>query len=282
MRVVGIHGINQHRQQPDELEKAWRDVLTAGICKVDPRHTESDLAFDLVFYADLFEEHRGDWKGEQDQPIDPVSEPGPAALLSEWVRALDVADAEVPQEDSKGLGVPAVPLWTQAAVQRLAASPGLQGFGEAGVQRLARHMHVYLSYPQARQLIWERVEQVIGDEVPSVLIGHSMGSVVAYEWLHGSSGAVRAEVPLFVTAGSPLGCGPVVSRLRPPPCLPARCGRWVNIAGRHDPIAWPKQLAPLFGEAVRDEVCPFRPWAHNARTYLSSRPMADAVLGARC
>jgi hypothetical protein len=49
MRVVGIHGINQHRQQPDELEKAWRDVLTAGIRKVDPRHTECDLVFDLVF-----------------------------------------------------------------------------------------------------------------------------------------------------------------------------------------------------------------------------------------
>ncbi|MFJ9173167.1 hypothetical protein [Streptomyces sp. NPDC102360] len=280
MRIVGIHGINQHRQRPEELEKAWRDVLTTGLRSASPEGTAPDIGFELVFYADLFDEHRDDWKGDQEQPIDPVSEPGPAALLAEWAQALDSVGAEVPHEEQKGVGVPAIPLWTQAVVQRLAASPGLQGFGEAGVQRLARHMHAYLSHPDARHLIWERLERVMRNEPPTVLIGHSMGSVVAYEWLHGSSDGDRAELPLLVTAGSPLGCGPIVSRLSPPPSLPPGFGRWVNIAGRYDPVAWPKQLAPLFGAAVQDESCPFRPWAHNARTYLASRPMADAVLGA--
>ncbi|HEU0089952.1 MAG TPA: alpha/beta fold hydrolase, partial [Pseudonocardiaceae bacterium] len=172
----------------------------------------------------------------------------------------------------KGLSVPATPLAVQAAVHRLAASPGLQGFGVTGVRRLARHLHAYLCYEDARELTAARVTEAIGDGV-DVLIGHSMGSVVAYEWLHNNP---DRQPPLLITIGSPLGCGPVRSRLRPPASVPGS-GRWVNLAATHDPIAWPKRLADVFGSAVEDDRVPFRFWAHSARTYLQAAQTAAAV-----
>jgi len=266
MRVVGIHGINQHRSTRDELVTAWSSALETGLAKAGLPRMVVDLR--IAYYADLYVAHRAEWK----VPDDPAVELDQLAgkLVLEWNVALGV-DAEVPSE-TKGLSVPATPLAVQVAVHRLAASPGLQGFGVAGVRRLARHMHAYLCYDDTRELTLARVSEAVGDGA-DVLLGHSMGSVVAYEWLHRNLGG---RPPLLVTIGSPLGCAPVLSRLRPALAVPGS-GQWVNVAATHDPIAWPKRLAGVFGPGVEDRAIGFRFWAHAAQTYLRSVPTAVAV-----
>ena len=77
-----------------------------------------------------------------------------------------------------------------------------------------------------------------------VVIGHSLGSVVAYD-------AVRAylggRIPLLITLGSPLGLGAVNRRLTPqPPAFPAAVQRWENIASPDDIVAARPYLHEVF------------------------------------
>ena len=88
------------------------------------------------------------------------------------------------------------------------------------------------------------VFNLIGPET-KVVIGHSLGSVVAYEAAH----LIGQPLPLLVTLGSPLGLQTIVyQQLRPqPPSFPANVRRWVNVADRDDFIAAEPDLKALFG-----------------------------------
>jgi hypothetical protein len=98
---------------------------------------------------------------------------------------------------------------------------------------------------------WRAGERVL-------LIGHSLGSVIAYDalWeLSRGSQARAGTVDLFVTLGSPLATRFVRHALRGAhehgaTRYPANIRRWVNFAARGDITALYPQLAPVFVEMV--------------------------------
>ena len=80
-----------------------------------------------------------------------------------------------------------------------------------------------------------------------MIIGHSLGSVVAYECAH----LLKHPLPLLVTLGSPLGLRTIVTdRLSPPPSFPPRAAAWLNVANREDVVAAEPDLRPLFAQDV--------------------------------
>ena len=136
-------------------------------------------------------------------------------------------------------------------------------------------MHLYLSDDSVRAHIQERVASTVGPDT-AVLIGHSLGSVVAYE-------AVCAHPDwdvTLITLGSPLGIRNLVfDRLRPPPRdgrgrFPDSAAAWTNIADTGDAVALVKRLAPLFGEKVEDLLVNNGSTAHDVQPYLTAaRPV---------
>jgi pimeloyl-ACP methyl ester carboxylesterase len=70
---------------------------------------------------------------------------------------------------------------------------------------------------------------------PTLVVAHSLGSVVAFETLHEHV----CSVPLWVTLGSPLAMRAVVwPKVRPrPPTTPDTVVRWLNFWNRDDVIA---------------------------------------------
>ena len=97
---------------------------------------------------------------------------------------------------------------------------------------------------------WLRNESVL-------LMGHSLGSVIAYDTLweltheHRSSG----EVSLFLTLGSPLGTRFVQRSLKGVRAVgaaryPHIIRRWVNLAALGDTTALLPRLKPLYGEML--------------------------------
>ena len=96
------------------------------------------------------------------------------------------------------------------------------------------------------------------DEDTWVVVGHSLGSVVAYEAL-----CAHPEWPVraLVTLGSPLGIRNLIfERLVPAPVIgktgklagawPGRAQAWTNVADAADVVALTKDLRPLFGPDV--------------------------------
>jgi hypothetical protein len=129
-----------------------------------------------------------------------------------------------------------------------------------------------------------------------VVIGHSLGSCVAYDALQRYTGTAR--VRLLVTAGSPDGYAVVKRNLWGGPEGASERGipsvvnpvsgslRWLNVYDEHDVVALVHPLAPLFAagsDAMRDERTQNPSDPHSIQDYLSdpdvAGPIADALAG---
>ena len=122
-------------------------------------------------------------------------------------------------------------------------APFGMGFAQRFVNRSLAQVTRYLTSESIRSAALESVFKLIGPET-KVLIGHSLGSVIAYEAAH----LMKQPLPLLLTLGSPLGLQTIIyQRLRPqPPGFPPAVRRWVNIADRDDFIAAEPNLEGLF------------------------------------
>lgn len=113
-------------------------------------------------------------------------------------------------------------------------------------RRLIDDVHAYL-FTKAREKILERVKFLLDlfraqPDGELIVIGHSLGSIVAYEALLESG----AHVDLFLTIGSPLGIEPVKARLRQLHgdrlTMPQGVKNWLNYADRYDVVAFDTTL----------------------------------------
>jgi pimeloyl-ACP methyl ester carboxylesterase len=111
---------------------------------------------------------------------------------------------------------------------------------------------------QIRALLIAELERAwsAGDRV--LLIGHSLGSVIAWDALWHLSRETGSEgrVELLMTLGSPLATrfirkGLLGARRSGPERYPANVGRWVNIAARGEMVALHRRVRPFFAGMVR-------------------------------
>lgn len=90
-------------------------------------------------------------------------------------------------------------------------------------------------------------------DAPVVLVGHSLGSVIAADWLasgaRGSSGRTARTVDGLVTLGSPLPITAAALLHHAPPPVP----RWLNLFDPDDPVGHPLgRISPAYAAVVRD------------------------------
>jgi hypothetical protein len=156
----------------------------------------------------------------------------------------------------------------------------LAGLGR--VNKTVAQVVRYLTEPDVRDYALAHVRQQL-DIDTRVVIGHSLGSVVAYE-------AVRAHphpLPVLITLGSPLGPNAVNRRLLHPPAFPARLARWVNLFDRDDIVAARPQLTTVF-DVNRPPTARFDSTytvdngaqPHRARFYLAKTTTGQAIADA--
>ncbi|WP_327040030.1 hypothetical protein OG400_19010 [Micromonospora ureilytica] len=122
------------------------------------------------------------------------------------------------------------------------------------------------------------------DDRPTVVIAHSLGTVVALEALHQR----LRSVPLWVTLGSPIGLRTVVwPKLRPqPPSTPEGVDAWLNFWDRDDIVVARAHLET----DVLPNSTGVRPssrrvdsdglWVHTATKYLAQAAVAGPVAAA--
>lgn len=112
-----------------------------------------------------------------------------------------------------------------------------------------KDVHEFLFVPARREAMRESVlARLRTGGGPFIVIGHSQGSMVAYDALQGLSPDDRVEVDLFVTVGSPLGLQEVQDQLKTITnqkkglAVPGVVKRWINIADPLDPVCADKFL----------------------------------------
>lgn len=266
--IILVHGIDNEQLTPDGVEAEWLPALAGGVRLAGrpdladrlwpPRSRSDALESRSAFYGDLFRT-RGQQGGGLDLR-DLTTEQAPLVeeLALEWLERIVARSPTGSREAAQA----------QFALD-LARGPGkieAQGFGNVMRQilkTLARNSWIarvgpaiaerfvlaalaqatrYLSDELIRAQAQHRVLRIVEDDT-RIIIGHSLGSVVAFECAH----RLSTPLPLLLTLGSPLGLRTIVTdRLRPPPSFPPMVGRWVNVADRDDVVAAELDLSPLF------------------------------------
>lgn len=271
-KVLLVHGIGQQRKSAIELHEQLIAPLNEGLHDIRTPLRSTDLI--CAFYGDLFLPLGSKTFGDPPYDANDV-DPTQAELLNLWWREASQSDPAVlgPEADVKVR----TPRTVQLALYALSHSKFFVGITERALIADLKQVTQYLG--GLRRKIQDRVMESITADV-RVVIGHSLGSVVAYECL------ARLQPPgvrLFLTLGSPLGIRHLIfDKLDPPPVngrgvWPMSIPRWVNVADTGDVVALEKKLARLFGDEVDDRVSMNGSQAHDASPYLRSKAAGEAI-----
>jgi hypothetical protein len=234
------HGIGQQHKGEDVLLAEWAPALRDGIRRASQNRLGDALAdreIRIAFYGDLFRPpgrplNVGDpWLAPEDMTN------FERELLVTWWQDAATSDRAVISSDAQTL----TPRSVQAALRALSNSRFFAGIAERGLLFDLRQVSHYFSDPAVRRDAQDRVAAAVGEDEVRVLIGHSLGSVVAYEAL-----CAHPEWPVraLVTLGSPLGIKNLIfDRLQPSGgCWPGPVRAWTNVADAGDVVALVKDL----------------------------------------
>ena len=172
----------------------------------------------------------------------------------------------------------------QVMLNRLARSATFARIAERAFIGNLKQVTAFLTDPKVKYHVLARMGEQISPDT-RVVIGHSLGSVVAYEYLCRDR---PGSVELLVTLGSPLGIPHVVfDKLTPAPAggvgaWPGMLAAWVNIADPDDIVALRKDLAALFPgtaprQSVTDRLVDNGDEPHAIDRYLSTRQAGSAL-----
>lgn len=280
--IVLVHGIAQEQYSADSLEADWLPALAGGVRNSgDPetadqlwRHSTAEpggLGVRMAHYGDLFLTDGAQGSGAGSD----AEKAGEATLdLAEGFALRILRNAAEAADDPRDRAEAARRLAVMnhdggpAQGARAVLRPALNGLaslrwfaslgvGVAGttvwwaISQVAR----YLTDDVLRREAQDRVLARIGDDT-RLVIGHSLGSVVAFEALHRTGHTVS-----LLTLGSPLGLRNIVyDRLRPRPVtVPKAVTRWDNLVDRDDLVAARLDLTELFPASPGSTVVPVTP-----------------------
>lgn len=275
-QIVGVHGIAHQLLGPDIVQNEWWPAITSGL-EIAGHDVPDELKLKCAFYGDYFRKTGVmDESGVPDYTADDVEDPLEIELLEQWWRAAAATDDGVQGPDAKVMG--RTPDFVQRALDALSGSKFFAGAAEKFMIGDLKQVSIYFSDDRMRQKIRERVAAKIEPD-SRIVIGHSLGSVVAYEAL-----CAHPEWPItdFVTLGSPLGINNLIfHRLSPAPTNNKgqwpNVKRWTNIADRGDIVALVKSLAPKFDGTIKDVLVNNEVQAHSAVPYLTAKETGDAI-----
>lgn len=240
-RLVFVHGRAQQDKDPAALKKEWVDSFRDGLAvsSLDLPLADADIRF--PYYGDTLRDmaegrdHVADVivKGvEQDE----LERAFMQAVLQQVLEKAGVSDAELVA--AAGAEVIEKGILNEEWLHGiLKAIDRYVPFASGASIALATHdVYQYLRNPAVTRRIDDGVKQAMLPDVPTVVVSHSLGTVVAYRLLKQQGEALGWKVPLFVTLGSPLAVEKIRSLLAPighPPCV----GKWFNAMDERDVVA---------------------------------------------
>lgn len=237
-KILFVHGRSQGGRSAQEIRRQWLDALRKGIenAGLSPRPLDS---VSVPFYGDELDR----LTEEFDLPLaSSITARGNANLdeflafqeaLANEIRVSSGVPNEVVDQEYGENPRPRGPQnweWVQAIIR--AIDKHHEGITQGFLESFLRDVFLYTR----SSLVEKKINDIVLAEMssePTVVIGHSLGSVVAYNILRSSQ---AHDVPLFVTLGSPLGIRAIRNRYRPL-SHPKPVSKWVNAFDERDVVA---------------------------------------------
>jgi hypothetical protein len=285
-KLILVHGRAQEGKDPQELKWNWVQALKVGLIKSDLLLPLEDSEIAFPYYGDLLD-RLVYGTGEDDAEPEVITRGRPAdvaelnfkiELLDAMRKKVGLTDEQV-REASIGPTVQKGPLnweWVQAILRGFDKYvPEMSG---TAVNLFTHDVFVYLHRPGVR----DEIDSVVRRDIPTrqqcVLVGHSLGTVVAYSILRRDGDEL--EIPQYITLGSPLALSVIQEAfdpLRYPPCV----GRWYNAMDERDVVALHPLESPHFNVTPRIEnkknVDNFTSNRHGIAGYLTDKDVAKKI-----
>ncbi len=256
-KILLIHGINNQGKSEEIIRSSWGDALRKGAVAAG-MSIPDDVTFHAAFYGDLLHEETESWvkSGPAVTPMGPDAldsdyvDDRIAELYIEYQRGNGISDAQValaldPGDEplsAKRMAKGVHKKWLKAIARALESI--LPDRGKAVARQFLRQASAYLQKPGLKARIDAKVREQLFDSLRTdeevVVIGHSLGSVIAYDLLRRLHSVVGCR--LLLTCGSPLGVNVVKVGIGPPlRCLP-NVKHWLNVSDEEDFVALHPEL----------------------------------------
>jgi PGAP1-like protein len=288
--LVLIHGRSQQMKNSTELKKTWVQALKTGLDDARLSLALDDSKIHFPYYGDTL---IAMMDGDRDVPeivVKGVSDAsGPEQAFSmevfrEMLEQNGVTNEQIELELAEGDAIRVVakkgPLnwpWVLAGLRVLDRS---KRAGAWAVSTFTHDVYVYLTDDDIREEINDGVRKAMRDE-PTVVIAHSLGTIVAYTLLK-SAEANAWKVPTLITLGSPLAVAAVAARIRPLD-RPACVGAWYNGRDNRDTVALfplaPKKF-PVEPITAKNDIHNTSDNHHGIESYLADPDVARWIYDA--
>ncbi|MGW4812518.1 hypothetical protein ACWEPB_12835 [Kitasatospora cineracea] len=284
-RIVGVHGIWQGSSGTAErLSAAWQQALAKGVRNALGPHVPVP-SITVPGYSHLFP--------PQFLRLSPDDVPGEDTALTadeeefvEHALSLYLADSGCDTDEESDAGTLGPSVFSRRIERRMTGvdRTTARGAGRRLVWFL-REVHGYLRDAGKAEQVRATVRDAITATRPQILIAHSLGSVIAYDMIQ------RGEIPLakdggvgtFVTCGSPLGWLVVrdgIAAAGAPLAVPVDTV-WTNAYSRWDVVSRCTGLGHIAPGVTDVRISTGNYLApHGIATYLSKKPVAEAVTAA--
>lgn len=251
-KLVFVHGRAQQNKDSVRLKQEWISSFREGLAKnnLELPIEEADIRF--PYYGDtLYQMSAGvdaataakvivRGKGIDGSELSFVRD-----VLEELRMKSGISEEEIHEQIDLQV-IERGPLnwaWTQSILKVIDRKvPFSSG---ASVALFTRDVHQYLTKGGIRDHLEAGVLQAIKPGEPTVVVGHSLGSIVAYNLLRREGHTRGWDIPLYVTVGSPLGVTRIRKALAPishPECVKS----WFNALDERDVVALYPLESPHF------------------------------------
>jgi hypothetical protein len=292
-QIVLVHGIYHQYLSRDQLETTWIPALAGGL-RIAGHDEEAErirrgaISVQMAFYGHLFRP-----AGAQGVTRTVLNKRFAEALAAEWLKRATASRVDerrlaaerelfaLQPEDATAQGGGRI---ARSAVNGLMHVPWIgklaMKLAENFLVTALSQVTAYFCDEEVRRAILNAVDSCVGADTMAI-IGHSLGSVIAFEACHRS----QRPIALLVTLGSPIGLRTVVyDNLTPqPPSYPKCVGHWLNLADIDDVAAVQSELRPLFsagmpaGARMTDRGIDNGADAHNVTCYLNVAHLGRAL-----
>ncbi|TKB25140.1 hypothetical protein FCL47_15955 [Desulfopila sp. IMCC35006] len=242
-QLVLVHGRSQENKDSVALKAEWIDAFRKGLAKngLQLPIDETDIRF--PYYGDTLYDLvaekpadeiakiivRGDGLGEAETQFI-------RAMLLEIQQQNGITDAQVEALAGGTVAEKGVLNWRWVQKVLEALDTYVPGASSASVALATRDVYQYLRNPGFQNVIDSGIRSAFTAGRETVVVGHSLGTIVSYSLLRREGQSLGWKVPLYVTLGSPLAVKVVKEALSPikhPQCV----GSWFNAMDDRDVVS---------------------------------------------
>jgi hypothetical protein len=244
--LVFVHGRSQQQKDSVALKAEWVDAFEKGLAKSGLKLPLSSADIRFPYYGNTLFDMAGGASADAAAEVvvrgtegDREREQFIADILNEVREKAEITDAKLAELVGDDVVRRGALNWKWMHGILRAIDRFVPHGSGTSVALFTNDVYRYLRDSAIRERIEAGIVSAFARDAETVVVSHSLGTVIAYNLLRREAALRRWNVPLFVTVGSPLAIGVIRKTLKSfaPTQCPFGVRKWFNAMDERDIVA---------------------------------------------